>query len=55
MLLKALLNYNALETWESVQRVYLLGNEKALEDKIVDNCKENDDTADVRAKLQKIR
>jgi len=34
---------------------YLLGNEKELEDKIVENCKENDSPADIRAQLQKLR
>jgi hypothetical protein len=43
------------EEFYGLVRDYLLGNEKVLEDKIVDNCKENDNPADVRATLQKIK
>lgn len=43
------------EVFYDLVRDYLLGNEKVLEDKIVDNCKNNDNPADVRVKLQKIR
>jgi hypothetical protein len=43
------------EEFYGLVRDYLLGNEKVLEDKIVDNCKENDNPADVRAAIQKIR
>ncbi|MDF2543409.1 MAG: hypothetical protein K0S47_3127 [Herbinix sp.] len=43
------------EEFYGLVRDYLIGNEKELEDKIVDNCKENDNPADVRGAIQKIR
>ena len=43
------------EDFYRLVRDYLIGNEAELEDKIVDNCKGNDDPAALRAILQKIR
>ncbi len=48
------MNINTEEFYELVKD-YLLGNESALENKVIDNCKENDSPADLKAALNKLK